>query len=150
MQKKTIGLVLSGGGARGFAHLGVMKALTELGIHISEISGTSAGAIAGSLFAAGYAPDQILEIIEETNVFDFLRPVFNKPGLSSMEKVEEVLSNYLSDDSFESLQIKLFVNATDLNSGEEIFFSSGPLIKPIVASACIPVIFSPVAFAGLY
>jgi len=65
-----IGLALSGGGARGFAHLGVMKALEEFGITFSEISGTSAGSIAGAFYCSGYKPDEILDIISKTGFFE--------------------------------------------------------------------------------
>ncbi len=139
-----IGLVLSGGGARGIAHLGVFKALIEYGIEPYLVSGTSAGAIAGSLYCEGYKAEEVLEIIQETNVFAYLRPSFSTTGLISMEKTEEVFKKYIQHNSFESLKRKLVVNATDIKTGESVYFSSGALIRPILASASIPIIFAPV------
>ena len=72
--KKKIGIVLSGGGIRGIAHLGILKALTNAGIRFSQISGTSAGSIAGAFYAAGIDPEKALEIIIKTNLLRYLRP----------------------------------------------------------------------------
>ncbi len=74
----TIGLVLSGGGARGIAHLGVLKALVEKNIKISGISGCSAGSIVGAMFAAGYSPDHIFEIVVSTSTLRALRPAWSR------------------------------------------------------------------------
>ena len=71
-----IGWVLSGGGARGIAHVGVIKALEEFGIKVSHIAGTSAGSIVGSLYAYGYSPDKIMEIILTTKLFRSMRPAW--------------------------------------------------------------------------
>jgi len=85
-----IGLVLSGGGARGIMHLGVIKALNEQGIVPDFIAGTSAGAIAGALVAHGYSPDEVLQILLKTNFLKYLRPSFSAPGLLKMDKVEDL------------------------------------------------------------
>ena len=69
-----IGVALSGGGVRGISHLGVLKGLNEAGIYPTQISGTSAGAIAGAMYCQGYQPEEVLKIIVETNYFKFLRP----------------------------------------------------------------------------
>ena len=86
---KSIGLVLSGGGARGLAHLGVLKALEECGIKPSIISGTSAGALIGALYAAGKTPDEILTIASKANLFSFSALQFGKSGVFSMKTIEE-------------------------------------------------------------
>ncbi|WP_266364697.1 patatin-like phospholipase family protein [Tellurirhabdus rosea] len=137
------GLVLSGGGARGVAHLGVIKALLEMGVVIDRISGTSAGAIAGALLAHGYTPDEILKIIETTPFFRHVRPAFTRMGLLRLDKAEALYRQYLPHDSFEALKIPLHVAATDLIEGELIVFESGELIRPILASCCLPGIFEP-------
>jgi NTE family protein len=143
-----IGMALSGGGARGIAHLGVLKALKEQGIEPDMISGVSAGAITGALYAVGYQPDEVLEIFITTKMFRFLRPAMSKMGLLKMEKTDELYLKYLTGNSFDNLKIPLIVSATNLNEGETVYFSQGELIKPVQASSCIPVLFEPIRFNG--
>lgn len=141
-----IGLVLSGGGARGIAHLGVIKALLERNIKISGISGCSAGSIVGALFAAGYSPDHIFEIVVSTINLRAMRPAWSRAGLLQMKKAEEVYLKYIPHNSFEHLKIPLTINATDLYAGKTVYFSSGELLKPVMASCCIPGLFEPIIF----
>ncbi|UFH56083.1 patatin-like phospholipase family protein [Spirosoma sp. KNUC1025] len=138
-----IGLVLSGGGARGIAHLGVIKALHEMGISISQLAGTSAGAITGALFAQGYSPDESLKIIESSSFVRHLRPAWNRMGLLRLDMVVDLYRKYIPHDSFEGLQIPLHVVAVDLNAGELTVFDKGELIRPVLASCCLPGIFEP-------
>ncbi|GAA4399242.1 patatin-like phospholipase family protein [Nibrella viscosa] len=138
-----VGLVLSGGGARGIAHLGVIKALQEQGIQIDRISGTSAGAIAGALFANGYSPDEILKIVETSSFFRHLRPAWSRMGLLRMDTAIELYKKYLPHDSFEGLKIPLHVAAVDLNEGDLEIFDQGELIRPVLASCCLPGFFEP-------
>ena len=142
----TIGLVLSGGGARGIAHLGVLKALQEKKIKISGISGCSAGSIVGAMFAAGYSPDHIFEIVVSTSTLRALCPAWSRSGLLKMQKAEEVYLKYIPHNSFERLKIPLTVNATNLYAGETVYFSSGELLKPVMASCSIPGLFEPITF----
>jgi NTE family protein len=144
MTTMKIGLVLSGGGARGIAHLGVLKALLEKGIEISMISGCSAGAIVGAMFAAGYSPDHIYELVVSTNTLRAMRPSWSRSGLLHMNRAEEVYLKYIPHNSFEKLKIPLTVNATDLYAGETVYFSKGELLKPVMASCSIPGLFEPV------
>lgn len=138
-----IGLVLSGGGARGIAHLGVIKALQELAIPFAHIAGTSAGAVTGALIAQGYSPEESLKIIESSSFVRHLRPAWNRMGLLRLDTVEELYKKYLPHDSFEGLQIPLHVVAVDLNAGEQVIFEQGELIRPVLASCCLPGIFEP-------
>jgi NTE family protein len=142
--KYKIGLVLSGGGARGFAHLGVIQALNEYGIFPDVICGTSAGAIAGVLYADGYSPKEILKITNSNSRLNFVRPTVPRDGLLQIAGVIRILKNNLHAKTFEELKIPLFVTATDLNNGRVDYFSSGDLINPVIASASIPVLFKPV------
>lgn len=139
-----IGIVLSGGGIRGIAHLGVFKALKEHQIPISAISGTSAGAIAGALFANGVEPDTALKIFQETRLLRFLRPVFKAPALLNLETAYPLFKKYLPHDSFEKLNIPLSVSTTNFNEGKLVYFNKGNLIQKVLASCCIPGIFSPI------
>ncbi len=138
-----IGLVLSGGGARGIAHLGVIKALLEQGIAISCLSGTSAGAIAGALTAAGYLPDESLKIIESSSFVRHLRPAWTRMGLLRIDTAIDLYRKYIPNDSFEALNIPLHVAAVDLIGGELVIFEKGELIRPVLASCCLPGIFEP-------
>lgn len=144
-----IGLVLSGGGARGFAHLGVIKALNESGIFPEVISGTSAGAIVGSLYADGYTPEEILKIMNLNGRLQYFSPVVPRGGLLQISGIEKILREKLRAKSFSELKIPLYVSATDLNSGKAVYFSEGELLLPIIASASIPVLFRPVVINGV-
>ena len=142
-----IGIALSGGGARGISHLGVLKALNEANIYPDIISGTSAGAIIGALYSAGHSPDDCLKIVKETNVLSVFSPSFSWKGLLRIDKLGKILKDYLPT-TFEELKIPMTVAATDINEGVIKYFSDGPLIPTILASSCIPVIFKPVIIEG--
>jgi NTE family protein len=142
-QYKT-GLVLSGGGARGFAHLGVIEALNETGIYPDVISGTSAGAIIGVLYADGYTPEEILGLMNIGSRLDFMRPALPREGLLQINGIIKILKTCLRSKKFEELKIPLYVTATDLNNGKAVYFSKGDLLEPVIASASIPVVFQPV------
>ncbi|HEY5469121.1 MAG TPA: patatin-like phospholipase family protein [Bacteroidales bacterium] len=147
--KYKIGLVLSGGGARGFAHLGVMQALNDAGIFPDVISGTSAGALAGVLYADGNTPKEIHKIMNSGSRLDFMRPTLPREGLLQIGGVTKILKTYLHAKTFEELKIPLYVTATDLNNGKAVYFSKGELVNPIIASASIPVLFQPVIINGI-
>lgn len=145
---KKIGLVLSGGGARGISHVGSIKALHEHGFRPAVISGTSAGAFVGAMLAHGYSPDEIFDIILKTRFSSYLRFGFSLGGLLKIDRIEEILKKYIPENSFESLRTPLVVTATDLHAGEEISFRSGELAKTVLASCCLPGIFKPLHFQG--
>jgi NTE family protein len=146
-----IGLTLSGGGARGVAHIGVIKALEELGLEFSIISGTSAGSIIGAMYAYGYKPLHILEIIKEISIFKSVRPAWNWSGLLTMDGMKDLLFKYMPNNSFEKLKIPLTIAATEIRIGEIRYFSEGELIPAIMASCTIPAVFSPMVLKdGLY
>jgi len=140
----TYGLVLSGGGTRGFAHLGVLKALEEDNIKIDIISGVSAGSIAGALYADGKAPEQILEILTSQKVLQYLDFSLPKTGLVKMTGFEKTLNKHLKAQTFEELGIPLKVFAVNINTGEYKCFDKGPLSVAVKASSSIPVMFPPV------
>ena len=141
---QNIGLVLSGGGFRGVAHIGAIKAIEEAGLTPNYISGTSAGAIVGSLYAAGYDIEDSKDFFSKTPLFTLNRFTRKKAGFLDSEKFYKDLVQYFPENSFESLPKKLFVTATDLVEGIVTVFNSGELIKPLLASAAFPGIFSPV------
>jgi len=143
-KKFKVGLVLSGGGARGFAHLGVIQALHEAGIYPDVVSGTSAGALAGVLYADGFSPEEILKLMNSGSRLDFMRPALPREGLLQINGIIKILKSNLKASSFDQLKIPLYVAATDLNNGKSVYFSKGDLIDPVIASASIPVLFQPV------
>lgn len=144
MTKFKIGIALGGGGARGFAHLGVLKALEENGITPDIISGVSAGALVGVFIASGRKPDDIFNLMKNNKFNDYVQLIVPKNGLFSLEKTNKLLKEHLSSDDFEELKIPLFVAATNILKGEIEYFNSGKLSTVIQASMSIPVLFSPV------
>lgn len=145
------GLALSGGGARGVAHVGVIKALEEFGIEVSIISGTSAGSIVGSLYAYGYKPDEIFDIIKEVSVFRSVRPAWAWAGLLTMDGLKELLINAMPENDFKALKIPMHIAATEIKLGEVHYFTKGELIPAVVSSCSIPAVFNPYSHnGGLY
>ncbi|MCB9272579.1 MAG: patatin-like phospholipase family protein [Lewinellaceae bacterium] len=145
-QQPTIGIALSGGGVRGAAHAGVFKALEENGIEANCFSGSSAGAMAGALYAAGYTPEDILDFFKTNahNIFQWRHLSRSKPGILDSDQYAEMFEPWLKDHTFESLPRKLHICVTDVLKGEARFFSSGELVRPILASAAVPGVFTPV------
>jgi NTE family protein len=146
--KMHIGLVLSGGGARGIAHIGVLKALEEIGIIPDVISGTSAGAMMGAFYAAGYPINDIIKIIDENKVFHVSDLAWNSDGFLKTNSLEGIFNKYLGAYTFESLKIPLYVAITNITTCEPAYYSAGNLPKLVVASSAIPVIFEPVEYEG--
>ena len=146
-----LGLVLSGGGARGVAHIGVLKALDEMGIQFSIASGTSAGSIVASLYSYGYKPDEIFEILKNLSIFKSVSPAWTWAGLLKMDGLEMLLRKHIPENNFNALKIPLTVAATEIRKGRIHYFSEGELIPAIVSSCSIPAVFNPVSFnGGLY
>ncbi|HTE31843.1 MAG TPA: patatin-like phospholipase family protein [Chryseolinea sp.] len=144
----VVGLVLSGGGARGISHLGVIKALEEWGVIFHHVSGTSVGAIIGAMYANGMRPDEILEVIVQTRILRSMRPAWTLRGLLKLDNIRILIEKHIAHNSFSGLQRKLTVAATDLRSGKASYFSSGELIPALLASSCVPGMFNPVEFNG--
>jgi len=143
-----IGLALSGGGAKGIVHAGVIKAILERNITINHIAGTSAGALIGALFAAGTPVIDMLHFFEESNLFHPRKYAFNQAGFIKSSLFATQISAIIPQDSFESLRIPLSITATDINNATSVVFNSGPLYEPLLASAAFPGIFTPVQFQG--
>lgn len=144
-----VGLVLSGGGARGLSHVGVLKALDELGVSVDAISGTSAGALVGSLYACGIPPEQILDLVKKQQFIGFTGMSLNGDGFFSHKSLLNFIGDHVTCRKFEELQIPLFVTATNLELGIAETFSTGELLKPVAASAAVPVMFNPVEINGI-
>lgn len=142
--KYNIGIVLSGGAARGFTHLGVLKALEEFHMKPDIISGVSAGAIAGALYADGFTPEEILEIYTHKNFFEFIQMTVPKTGFFKPTGLRETLKKNLRASTFDQLIIPLVVTATNLLEGKSEYIREGDLVEAILASSCVPVLFETV------
>lgn len=143
-------LVLSGGGARGIMHAGVLQAIDEAGIDVHYIAATSAGAIVGALYSCGYAPQEILRLIKSYGLLKLLRPSARRGGFFSTRPIRAVISKYLGKHNFASLEIPMTIVATDISSGKPVYFHEGPLVDVIAASSAVPVLLVPVRIADRY
>ena len=143
-KKKNLGLVLSGGGVRGIAHIGVIKALLEHNINPDIVSGSSAGAVVGALFCNGYNPEEMLDFFKKTPLFHLNKFAFSKPGFIDTDKFHRDFKKYLDHDDFSLLRKKLFVSAVNMCNGRLRVFETGQLIRPLLASSAFPGLFSPV------
>ena len=148
-EEKITGLVLSGGGIRGMAHIGLIKAMQEHGLTAQVVAGTSVGALVGALYANGNSIEEMLQFFKDTPLFQYNFFTFNKPGLIDTERYFNIFKQHFPSNSFEALRKKLYVVATDLMNGREVVFCSGPLIRPLLASAALTPVFSPVEIEGI-
>lgn len=144
-----IGIALSGGGARGIAHLGLLKVLEENQIKPDIISGTSAGSMIGAFYSGGYEIEEIIEIVKNNDFFGISNILFGKQGIFDMKNFEKLFLKYFPENNFSTLKIPLFVTATDVINGKTVYFSEGELSKALMASSCIPVIFQPITYQGM-
>ena len=143
-----LGMVLSGGGARGLGHVGVLKALAEEGVSPQTLAGTSAGAIVAALEAAGYSADEMLEFFVEKSPFRLSKLALTKPGIFDTEKVVADFLEYFPEDSFAALGKPIFLTATDLVEGRPVILAEGRLIPAVLASASTPLVFTPTEIDG--
>ena len=136
-------IVLSGGGARAYAHIGVFKAFEEKNIEFNAISATSAGAVIGAFLCDGFSIDEIIEILSKsTSLVNFNYSIKN--GLLSNNKLATLLKKNLRSTYFEKLKYPFFVSATNLNNGKQEVFNSGNIIDAVIASSSIPILYKPV------
>jgi NTE family protein len=148
VKSRSVGLVLSGGGIKGMAHIGLIQALNEFGISAVTVSGTSVGALIGALYANGNSVAEMLQFFKETPLFRYHLMTILKPGFINTDRYYTLFAKYFPEDSFAVLGRKLFVVTTDLQRGDERIFSEGKLIRPLLASAALPPVFSPVEIEG--
>lgn len=142
---KTVGLVLGSGGARGWAHIGVIRALASAGINIHFISGASIGAFVGAIYAAGELDDleEFVRALDWKAVVSYFDVVFPSSGLLDGNRVYELLSDHLQDMAIEEADIQFCCVATDLLNGEEVRLQTGPMVDAVRASISIPGVFTP-------
>lgn len=142
--RKKVGLALSGGAARGFAHLGVLKVFREHNIPIDFIAGTSAGSFAGGAYASGMSIENIIELGKEISWYRMSKLSFSAKGLISNKPIADMIHNKFPHDKFEDLMIPYAAVATNLETGKEaVFKDKGDIGFAICASCAIPGIFAP-------
>ena len=147
--RKSVGLALSSGSARGIAHIGVLKVLHEAKIPIDMMAGTSAGALFGGMYAAGMTIEEItgfaLDLHRKSRLtgglWDFAVPP--RSGLIRGNRTAGYLKQFLGNTRFEDLKLPMHIVATDVLSGEEVVFSEGPLVEAIRASISVIGVFTP-------
>ncbi|MBS0011956.1 MAG: patatin-like phospholipase family protein [Bacteroidales bacterium] len=147
-KKHKIGIALGGGGARGYAHLGVLKALEEKGIKPDIIAGTSAGAIAGAFIASGYSPEEAFDLFKKQKLSDFVQVKVPKTGLLNLDRLRDSLAKHIKAEDLKDLEIPFYVAVSDIVNGRVEYYNEGPLVKLVQASASIPVLFAPVEIDG--
>lgn len=145
-----LGLALGGGGARGFAHLGVLEALHEKGLKPDIISGTSAGALAGVLYADGYEPKEILQLFDGVKFGELATTSLPRNGFFKTKGLKDFLKKHLRAKTFEELNMPLRVMTSNIEKGESVVFEEGELITPVLASCALPIVFEPVRIGDSY
>ncbi len=148
-KKVKVGIAFGGGGARGFAHVGAVKAFEEAGIEFDAVSGTSAGSIMGAFYAAGYTSSEMLKIAKGMKEKDIRNSklIFIP---SSTTGIENVITNSLGNINISALKKPFAAIAIDLISGEEIVFTKGNLAKIVAGSCCYPGVFNPVEYEHMH
>lgn len=147
-RKPKIGIAFGGGGARGFTHIGAIKAFEEYGLKFDYVAGTSAGSMVGAAYAYGKTWQEIYEIAKNMKVKDIRT---NKIPLmpSKTEGIESVVKSFLGDINIEDLKTKFSAVAVDIKSTKEVCISHGNLAKAVAGSCCVPGVFIPVEFGDM-
>lgn len=142
----VVGLVLGGGGARGFVQIGALKAFNELKIDFDICTGTSVGSIIGALYCAGLSPDEIMSIGERVEFSDLHGKILIKPD--DPRKIGKIVYDAIGDAKIENLHKKFAAVATDLKTGKQVILDSGSVIDAVSASSAYPIIYSPIEVNG--
>jgi len=146
-KEKRLGLVLGSGGARGLAHIGVLKVLEEAGVQIHCVVGASAGAMIGGLYSAGVSPEKMEEMFgsfSRADVARMLLPTMAQGGITDGRRIEGIVEPHISGRKIEDLSFKFACVAADLSTGEKVVLKSGDLMTGIRASIAIPGLITPV------
>ncbi|HSF82837.1 MAG TPA: patatin-like phospholipase family protein [Anaerolineales bacterium] len=144
-----ITLALGGGGVKGSAHVGVLRALDREGIRIKALAGTSAGGLWGGFYAAGYPPDDIMEVMNRLDPDTmYNREQGDGPALLGLAGIRDLLNENLGGLTFDKLKIPFAVTAVNLNTAELVIIQNGLVAEAILATIAIPGIFPPVNLGG--
>lgn len=143
-----IGLALGGGGARGFAHLGVIQALKEKNIEPDIIAGTSAGSMVGAFIASGKEPGEVLDLLKDKDLFGYSKIQWPKEGLFSLDGLGKILKKEIEGKNIEDQKTPLIITVSNLNKGKTEYLRTGNLVNAVLASSSIPFVFKPVEIDG--
>lgn len=146
--KKKTGLALGGGAMLGAAHIGVLKAFHEHEQKVDFIAGTSIGALIGALYAFGKSWEEILNILQPIEWMDVSGFTLNRSGILSNKKLGSLIEDELGDVQLEDAKIPLAIVATNIANGEKVVLKEGPLSRAVMASTCIPGVFTPIEWDG--
>ena len=146
--QKKLGLALGGGGARGLAHVGVIRALEREDIRIDCIAGTSVGSLVGASYAAGFRGERLLELALSAHWRDLARPIWPHNGFVSFEPMERLLRDRFDDRTFAETDIPYAAIAADLATGEQVTLREGKLAPAVRASCSVPGIVTPTEIGG--
>jgi len=138
-----LALALGGGGARGFAHIGVLSQLEKRGFHVKALAGTSAGGIVACCFAAGYTPKELEALFAGLDQSKFCSLSNEGPSLLGLTRARKILDGILSDKCFSDLIIPCAVVSVDIKTGEEIIHKAGRLVDALMATIAVPGVFPP-------
>ncbi len=144
--KQKVALVLSGGGARGIAHIGVIEVLQKQGFEITSIAGTSMGSLVGAVYALGKLPEfkKWMCSLDKLKVFKLIDFTFSSQGLIKGDRVLNTIKQFVGDCNIEDLPIPYAANATDILNNKEVVFTKGDVFDAIRASIAIPLVITPV------
>ena len=149
---RKVGLALSGGGARGLAHIGVLKVLEQEGISVDLLAGTSMGGVIAAGYAAGLTPDfleqEALRMASLRRLLALADPTLPRSGLFEGQKVRQYLLGHLGNRTFDDLRLPLALVAVDLNSGREVILREGRVVDAVRATIALPGVFTPVERDG--
>lgn len=144
-----IGLALSGGGAKGLAHIGVLKVLEEVQIPVHMLAGTSMGGAVAAFYAAGLSVAEIEQFARSLRLLDIVQRDRSFTGLIGNDKIANRLREVLGGDlAFDQLKLPLALVATDLEAGTEVVIREGPVVEAVLATMAVPIIFPPVKWQG--
>ncbi len=146
--KRKIGLALCGGAARGSAHLGVLQALEDFDLRPAYLSGTSIGAVVAALYAFNVPVAEIRKFAETLKWFKFTRFSLSRTGIMSNADAGKLIESIIGPKNIEDAAIPLAIVASDISTGEKVIFRKGKVSEAIMASTCIPGVFSPVVLDG--
>jgi len=147
-ERPRVGLALSGGFARGIAHIGVLRILREAGIPIDFVAGTSVGALIGAAYCAGTSLEEMEQIGTTTNFTDFGRWTPSWLGLATNQRLEKFLARFTPVKTFEEMKTPLAIATTDINAGISVYYTRGPVGPPLRGSCAYPGLFVPIQFEG--
>lgn len=150
LRDHTVGVAFSGGGARGFSHVGVMKAFKKFGVVPDVISGVSAGSIAAVLYASGLTPEEMVEcFMVQEKMANFTSFQIPKESFMNLDRFARLLESWLPVKKLEELNMPTVVCATDLDHGKSVGWAKGEIVPRVVASCSIPIVFPPVKINGV-